>query len=334
VFKDFSLAERLLAEAIAFCARHDLDSAAQYLLGRQAELRVEQGRFREAETIAQGVMSLERLPLVMHLPALTVLGRVRVRLGEPGGSALLQQALQEGLPTGEPQRIIPVRLALAEAAWLAEDVGASHEQLAALAAMDIGNFRPSDIGELATWWRRCGMAGPRPGQERGFPSPRSAELRGHGLTAATEWTRLGLPYEAALALMQVRGSDAGTALARAVTMLEAIEARPAAVLARKLAQRLGVAGQMPKTRRGPYTAARHHPLGLTSHEQQVLALIAEGKSNKEVARSLSRSPRTIEHQVSAVLGKFNAANRMEILLRLRGEPWLLSTADTLQAHEN
>ncbi len=54
---------------------------------------------------------------------------------------------------------------------------------------------------------------------------------------------------------------------------------------------------------------------------------------KEVARSLSRSPRTIGHQVSAVLSEFNAANRMEVLLRLRGEPWLLSTA-ALQAHEN
>ena len=101
VVKDFVLAERLLAEGIAFCTRHDLDSAAQYLLGRQAELRMEQGRFREAATIGRGVMSLERLPIVMHLPALTVLGRVRVRLGDPDGSALLQQALQEGLPTGE-----------------------------------------------------------------------------------------------------------------------------------------------------------------------------------------------------------------------------------------
>ncbi|HEV2898145.1 MAG TPA: AAA family ATPase [Pseudaminobacter sp.] len=334
VFKDFALAERLLAEGIAFCTRHDLDSAAQYLLGRQAELRMEQGRFREAETIAQGVMNLERLPVVTHLPALTVLGRVRVRLGEPDGPALLQQALQEGLPTGEPQRIIPVRLALAEAAWLAEDLSASHKQLTALAAMDLGNFRPSDIGELATWWRRCEMAGPFPAHGAWIPSPRSAELRGEPSPAATEWTRLDLPYEAALALMQVRGGDAGTALARAVTMLEAIEARPAAVLARKLAQRLGVAGQLPKSRRGPYTAARHHPLGLTQHEQQVLALIAEGKSNKEVARSLARSPRTIEHQVSAVLGKFNAANRMEVLLRLRGEPWLLSTTSALQPLEN
>ncbi len=209
VFKDFVLAERLLAEGIAFCTRHDLDSAAQYLLGRQAELRMEQGRFREAETIAQGVMNLERLPLVMHLPALTVLGRVRVRLGEPGGSALLQQALQEGLPTGEPQRIVPVRMALAEAAWLAEDLGASHEQLTALAAMDLDNFRPWDIGELAVWWRRCGMAKPLPAPNARIPLPRSAELRGDPLAAATEWSRLGLPYEAALALMQVRGTDAG-----------------------------------------------------------------------------------------------------------------------------
>ena len=111
VFKDFALAERLLAEGIAFATRHDLDSAAQYLLGRQAQLRMEQGRFREAETIADGVMNLERLPLVMHLPALTVLGRVRVRLGDPSGPALLEQALREGLATGEPQRILPVRLA-------------------------------------------------------------------------------------------------------------------------------------------------------------------------------------------------------------------------------
>ncbi|WP_454848479.1 ATP-binding protein [Rhizobium binxianense] len=334
VYMDFVKAEQLLTEGIAFCTRHDLDSAAQYLFGRQAQLRMAQGRFRDAETIAQGVMNLERLPVVMHLPALSTLGRVRVRLGEPGGSALLQQALQEGVPTGEPQRIIPARMALAEAGWLAEDLSAIHEQLTSLAAMGLDNFSPWDAGELAVWWRRCGIAAALPVSTTRIPLPRFAELHGDPLAAAEEWDRLGLPYEAALALMQVQGPDAATALARAVTILEAIEARPAAVLARKLAQRLGVADQLPKVRRGPYTVARHHPLGLTKNEQQVLALIAEGKSNKEVARSLSRSPRTIEHQVSAVLGKFNAANRMEVLLRLRGEPWLLPTVDALQTHEN
>jgi DNA-binding CsgD family transcriptional regulator len=326
VSKDFALAERLLADGIVFAARHDLDAPAQYLLGRQAELRMEQGRFRDAETIAHGVMKLERLPVVIHLPALTVLGRVCVRLGEPGGLALLQQALEEGLPTGELQRIVPVRMALAEAAWLAEDCAAGHEQLTALAQMDLDNFRPADLGELAVWWRRCGMEEPLQAPMVRIPWRRAIELSGDPLAGAKEWDRLGLPYEAALALMQVRGADTGTALASAVARLEALGARPAAVLARKLAQRVGVADQLPKMRRGPYTVARQHPLGLTQHEQQVLALIAEGKTNKEAARTLSRSPRTIEHQVSAVLGKFNAANRMEVLLRLRGEPWLLSTA--------
>ncbi|WP_246249187.1 ATP-binding protein [Chelativorans alearense] len=334
VSKDFALAERLLAEGIAFCTRHDLDSAAQYLLGRQAELLMEQGRFREAATIAQGVMNLEHLPMVMHLPALTVLGRVHVRLGEPRGLPLLQQSLQEGLATAEPQRIIPVRFALTEAAWLTEDLDASHEQLTALAAMDLDNFRPWDMGELAVWWQRCGMAKPLRTRAARFPPPRSAELRGYPLAAAREWTRLGLPYEAGLALTQVSGVDAGAALVLAVTIFEEIDAHPAATLARKLAHRLGITDQLPKIRRGPYAAARRHPLGLTQHEQQVLALIAQGMSNKEAARFLSRSPRTIEHQVSAVLGKFHAANRLEVVLRLRGEPWLLPTADSLQGHEN
>jgi DNA-binding NarL/FixJ family response regulator len=73
---------------------------------------------------------------------------------------------------------------------------------------------------------------------------------------------------------------------------------------------------------------------LTQNEQQVLALIAQGQTNKEVARRLARSPRTVEHQFSAVLGKLNAANRMEVVLRLRGEPWLLSAADAPHVSEN
>jgi DNA-binding CsgD family transcriptional regulator len=295
---------------------------------------MEQGRFREAETIAGGVMNLERLPLVMHLPALTVLGRVRMRLGDPSATALMEQALREGTATGEPQRILPVRLAMVEAAWLAEDVAAGREQLKALAAMRIEDFNPWDIGELAVWWQRCQMPAALPMPKTRIASPRAAELRGDPAAAASEWSRLGLPYESALALMQVRGAGAETALTQAIAILEEIEGRAAAALARTLAQRTGIAGHLPKPRRGPYAAARRHPAGLTQNEQQVLALIAQGLTNKEVARRLSRSPRTVEHQFSAVLGKLNAANRMEVVLRLRGEPWLLESVDAPQVSEN
>jgi len=59
-----------------------------------------------------------------------------------------------------------------------------------------------------------------------------------------------------------------------------------------------------------------------------------GMSNRDIARQLSRSPRTVEHHVSAVLGKLNAANRMEVMLRLRNEPWLHSPAEELSARQN
>lgn len=327
--KDFDLAERLLSDGIAYCARHDLDLPAQYLIGRQAQLRLEQGRFREAESIADGVMKQEEVPMVMHLPAMTVLATVRMRLGDRSAPDLLERTLKEGLQTEEPQRIVPVRLAMVEAAWLAGDGEAAAENLAALTAMDLANFRPGDLGELAVWGRRCGIAVPV-SDLACLPLQRARELAGDPLAASQEWTRLGLPYEAALSALQVTGPQAEQAIAGAVATLDRLEARPAAQFARKTAQRLGIADRMPKKRRGPYSAARHHPLGLTRHEQHVLELIAQGIGNKEIARRMSRSPRTIEHHVSAVLAKFSAANRMEVLLRLRGEPWLLPNRDPPQ----
>lgn len=331
VSKQFELAERLLAEGIAFAARFDLNSPNQYLLGRLAHLRMEQGRLREAETIARGVIAMERLPVVMHLPALTVLGRVRSRMGHPDAREALDQALVEALPTGEPQRIVPVRLALAEAEWLAENMEAARGQLGALLNIDLSGLRPWDLGELAAWWQRCKMPGEVPLSLADLPRPWALEIAGDPAGAATEWTRIGLPYEAGVTLLQVTGDGTGVALGRAVTALEDIEARATASLARRMAQQLGLAGGLPRIRRGPYASARQHPLGLTQSELQVLRLIAEGRSNKDIARQLSRSPRTIEHQVSSLLGKFSSANRMEVLLRLRSEPWLLETANAAAA---
>jgi DNA-binding NarL/FixJ family response regulator len=56
----------------------------------------------------------------------------------------------------------------------------------------------------------------------------------------------------------------------------------------------------------------------------VLDLIAQGVANREVATRLFRWPRTVEHHVSAVLAKLNAASRMEAMLRVRSQLWLIS----------
>jgi len=50
---------------------------------------------------------------------------------------------------------------------------------------------------------------------------------------------------------------------------------------------------------------------LTDQEKQVLALIAEGKINREIAQALFLSEGTVRNYVSSVLSKLNVANRAE-----------------------
>jgi DNA-binding NarL/FixJ family response regulator len=323
LFRDFARADALMTEGIAFCVQHDLDGAAHYLLGHHAQLRLEQGRFHEAQVIAEGVVAKQASPRVMLLPALSVLARVKMRFGLKEGLDLLVHALEEGETTGEPQRIIPIRLALMEAAWLrgVTDEGRAHAD--EILAMGLGLLSEWDRGELQVSLRRLGLPLPTGLGQSDLPAPRAAELAQDYERAAMIWFSLDQPYEAALSLMQVDGEASAEALARAVETLEAMDARLAADFARGRATRLGLGNSLPHRRRGPYTAARKHPLGLTSSEQKVASLLVQGLGNKEIARALSRSQRTVEHQVSSLLGKFNASNRMEILLRVRSEPWLL-----------
>ena len=61
--------------------------------------------------------------------------------------------------------------------------------------------------------------------------------------------------------------------------------------------------------RGPRPATRAAPAGLTTREQQVLALLAEGLPDREIARRLFISERTVHHHVSAVLAKTGVTSR-------------------------
>ena len=54
------------------------------------------------------------------------------------------------------------------------------------------------------------------------------------------------------------------------------------------------------------------PARLTPRERDVLRLIARGYLYKEVALELKISPRTVEHHVSAVLGKLQLTNRHQL----------------------
>jgi DNA-binding NarL/FixJ family response regulator len=57
--------------------------------------------------------------------------------------------------------------------------------------------------------------------------------------------------------------------------------------------------------------------GLTDRENDVLALIAEGIDNAQIARSLGLSLKTVQNYVSRILDKLQVADRTQAALRVR-----------------
>ncbi len=101
------------------------------------------------------------------------------------------------------------------------------------------------------------------------------------------------------------------ALLRAVRSAHAGELAMPRGLAARLVHRLVEAS-------GPTTDAEDPALeSLTSREVEVLGLLADGLTDREIADLLTISPRTVETHVSSVLHKLGARNRAEAARRYR-----------------
>jgi len=74
----------------------------------------------------------------------------------------------------------------------------------------------------------------------------------------------------------------------------------------------------PASLSGPAALSRQHDL--TARECEVLDLLAEGASNRQIARSLGLSLKTVQNHVSRILDKLQAADRTQAALRARGVP--------------
>ncbi len=59
---------------------------------------------------------------------------------------------------------------------------------------------------------------------------------------------------------------------------------------------------------------------ITPAEQDVLAYVCAGYSNKEIAGFLGKAEPTVKHQVSACLRKFGLSSRMRLMAALRSPP--------------
>ena len=62
-----------------------------------------------------------------------------------------------------------------------------------------------------------------------------------------------------------------------------------------------------------------HPL--TEREEQVMKLIADGKTTKEIASQLYLTNGTVRNYVSSIMDKLNVSNRIEAISRLKEKGW-------------
>jgi DNA-binding CsgD family transcriptional regulator len=123
------------------------------------------------------------------------------------------------------------------------------------------------------------------------------------------FVELAMPYDAArsrLALAQlVHTSDKEAAAEEArgaLTTFEALGAAPDADAAAALLRDWGIKA----VRRGPNAVG-----SLTTREREILALLGEGLSNREIAKRLFITPKTVEHHVGHVLSKLDLKRRGE-----------------------
>jgi DNA-binding CsgD family transcriptional regulator len=298
--RDYPLALRYLDEGTAYATEHDLESCKRYMITSRARVHFEMGRWTMATDDAASVLEQAGGYNVARIPALTILGHVRVRRGDPDASRALAEAHELAMQANELGRITPIASARIEMAWLAGDVEQVIAEARSILEISTDDNDPWLHGEFAFWLWRGGVHQPI---ERKIAEPYALQIAGNWRAAADRWKEIGCPYEEATALAD--GDEA--AQLEALAIFEKLGASPAAERLRNKLRTTGVRG-IP---RGPRPSTKDNPAGLTSRQMEVLSLLSDGCTNAEIAERLFISNKTVDHHVAAILAKLDAQNRAE-----------------------
>lgn len=297
---DYGQAQSFLDRGIDYCIENDLATWRDYMRGVRAQLLVRYGRWDEADAEALEVIANNHAAALVRYPALVALTRLRFRRGDPSAESFLVEMTRFLEKGGELQRLLPYAAVVAEQAWL--EAAAKDEALRLIDRAEALSPTRAVFAELASWRRMLAPA-ISPGDTSGMAAPYRMLLAGDWQGAADWWAAMGVPFERGLALVQ--GDEAAQRFA--LEIFENLGARPAAQHVRDLMRRNGII----HIARGPRQTTRANGAGLTLRQMEVLQLIERGFSNKRIAEHLTISPKTVDHHVSAVLGKLDAVSRGE-----------------------
>ncbi len=205
---------------------------------------------------------------------------LRLRDGDAAGAATSVRSALAAVGA-DPLRRAPICAAAVEIALAAgrlEDAAAAESELAATAA----RYPTSGLDAAAATARGAVMLA------EGRPADTLPVLR----DACRRWHELGAVYDAARTGLRL--AEAYRALGDEVSAA-AEEAQAQATL-----ERLGV-----------HLPARESPDGLTRREREVLVLVADGRSNRQIGEALHISDRTVARHLTNIFHKIGVASRTQ-----------------------
>jgi DNA-binding CsgD family transcriptional regulator len=284
----------------------ELDALEAYVDGIRAGLLSRRGAWEDAERLARAASRKRDPRCVPALQARTVLAEIALRRGDPAAGGLLDELVVDVERTGELKRVGPVlELEVERALLTGDELPAERlEQLAAVVGPS-ALARGVSGARAAAWARVFGWPSPHTGPA---PLPHAALLAGDPQAASEAFEAVGWRYDRALALSL---SDEPGHLQQALVVAESMGAGPLGARVRRRMADLGV--------RAPRPSTLSNPCGLTDRQVEVLAHVAAGASNEQIARTLHLSQRTVEHHVSGVLLRLGASTRAEAVARAHDE---------------
>jgi DNA-binding CsgD family transcriptional regulator len=297
--REWALAEPYIRQGRDFTRDRGLLPLYGWLTTFAAEEALARNRWDEAVRISAEILGWPAAGFpTLRITALLITGAVHARRGQPGCEPLLAEAVAISQRIPPARHVIQIAALRAELAWLA---GKTPPQIAdaADAGMTASTATRWFGGETEAWQHRAGRFSGDPAR---LPEPYALEIGGDVEAAARWWQQRGCAYDAAVALAC---SADRVLMRRALDLLLGIGARPAAAAVGRRLRDLGELG-LPH---GPRPATAANAAGLTTRETEVLALVAAGLSNTEIAVRLVLSGRTVENHVAAIFRKLGVHSR-------------------------
>jgi ATP/maltotriose-dependent transcriptional regulator MalT len=315
----FAAAEQLVSDTLARASLTFNRAAGMNLAGYLAAVR---GDFDRAEELLGRAWELMQHSGGFQLLGLALAWRISLSLwrGQIERAGQLVAEAMERLDVGEGQLIYT-----AEVYWLAGRVHADRAEAARIRSLEAEATQATAAAEVVA--ARLAQAtatylvGGAPPEALAFETLLHGELdRARGntdvqpwLMAAQRFNALGQPLRAAyadmraaeaLALAGAPARHVAEPLRRAHTAAVERGMVPFREEVEALARRTGLALSGDRA-----DAGEAEELGLTRRELEVLALLAEGQTNREIARELFITEKTASAHVSHILMKLGVANR-------------------------